>query len=258
YHQIYQMLLEPEQEEHFDQLMELLDKNWGEFLAVESRAMYKYAQNYCIRQLKLGNSRFWQESFSLFSKLLDNGLLLDEGHIAPTDFQNVCNVAIRLGKHLWAKEFLTTYGQKIPSAHQTNVLSFCRANLLSAQGKASEAIRLLQEVQFTDVSYQITARQMLLKLYLDQQDWDSALYHIDAFSIFTRRNKMLTKMDKKGQLAYLRMARKIVLLAEKSDKLSLVKRETEAQKIRESLLSIHPLNQRQWLIQRLDSLIESD
>lgn len=211
---IYRLLSEPHTA-HFQPLLLQLDALRAAISTEELRAMYKYAQNYCIRQINAGNSHYMAEIFRLYQALLHNELLFTpEGEISHTDYKNIATAALRQKAFEWATTFIADYAPRIAQPHRENAHTFCRASLLAETAQHKAAIKLLQQVQPTDVFYYLSARDLLLKLYYETQEYDTLHYQIEAYSLYLKRNAALSAAQIVPRAAFLRFAKRLARLAD--------------------------------------------
>lgn len=243
YHQILLTFSENDKQEHFKKLSELLDEHSFKFPPAEARDMYAYAQNYCIRKINAGETDYSQELFSLYKTCIQRELLLVDGFLSPWAFKNIVWVALRVGDVQWTDSFIKTYNKKINPKFRDNAYNYNYACLLFFQNKFGEALRLLNQVEFTDIFYGLSSRTMQIKIYYELNDWMPMQSAIEAFKVFLRRNKTLSENFKTTYNNFLKF----------TDKLSRIqKRERnklhELQKKIEDTKVVADIN---WLLQKI-------
>lgn len=187
-------LLKETSDEAFDQLIQALDSNQELLSKGTGLAMYSYAQNYCIRQINKGRKEFLNTLFHLYQQMLANQLLLEEdGSLAHWNYKNITTVALRLQKFNWVNEFLEKFKMKLKEDIRESVYRYNLAAANYEQTDYKAALKLLQQTDFTDVHYDLSARSMILKIYYEIEDDDALGYAIQAFEVFLRRNKSISK-----------------------------------------------------------------
>jgi len=184
---IYHSLTDSENEIHYEQLVELLQKESSRFAAHEARDMYGYALNYCTKQLNRGNQGYLGRIFQLYQQLLDKELLLEEGQLAHWHFKNIATVGIRLQEYDWVFQFLDQYREKIHPEQRENTYNYNLSVWYYEQKKYHQALQQLQKVSFSDVYYDLSARSLVLKIYCETSEFDSLDYHLKAFQSYLRR-----------------------------------------------------------------------
>lgn len=256
YFRIYQALAHPENPYQYEKMVEVLEESRVFFSPEEARAMYKYAQNYCIRKINQGEQVYETRLFELYQHLLQNQLILLEGKLAHTDFKNIITLGLKLKAYEWVKKFLPQYASSLMQPHAQNALNYAQAALLAETGDTQQAIRLLNQIDYADIFYQISARMLLVHLYYDQEDTDSLLYQISSFKQFLTRNKEIDTEKRNGHLQFLRFARKLARLREKKSYTDAEKIQAEVASLRQELTSKEGITQKSWLEEKL-TLVDS-
>ena len=214
YHQIY-LCLSQGTDEQYQDLVQMLEKLFGYFQPDEARGMYKHAQNFCIRKINEGVSPYLKELFQLYRRQLENELIYDRGILAHTDYKNMVTVGLRLKEYDWVEAFIYNYKDRVQSGFRENVFNFSLASYFFETGQTQQAIRVLLEVEFTDVYYQISSRQLLLKIFYETEEWESALYQVDSFGGFLRRNKEISAKNRTQHTNFLRWYKHLLRLKER-------------------------------------------
>ena len=220
----------------------------------EQRAMYKFAQNFCIRKINEGCPGYDLRLFNLFRELLAEDILLIDGQLSHTDCKNIVTIGVRIKALDWVSQFLDAYGPKVDDAFRENVLAYCRASLEAEKGHPQRAVRLLSTISHTDVHYQLSARQLLLRIYFYEEDMEGILYTIDAFRHFLQRNKEIPKARREYHLHFLRLFKRLSLLR---DRLPTYSRQEARQRIQQfhlQLVSSKSLANRAWLEEEVAAL----
>ncbi|MEM7372604.1 MAG: hypothetical protein AAF587_28545 [Bacteroidota bacterium] len=255
YRQIYLSLKHGDQQEHFAKLAELLESHQAELDQEEVRAMYKYAQNYCIRQINQGNSRYLNRLFDLYNNQLNNSRIFTNGMLSHTDYKNIATVGLRIHAYEWVHTFLETYRESVSPAFRMNVYNYCMASLYLEKAAYAQTIRLLQQVNFTDIHYRISAQYLLLKAYYETEDWDGLEYLIKAFVNYVRRTKEISPHNRTNHKNFLRILKKLIRLNERYGKERHIQ-----QAIKDLQAQIEDLPQiphDQWLREKVDQLLRT-
>jgi hypothetical protein len=192
YHQILRTLREPDQTDHYYQLLQLLEEHRSLFKQNEIFDMYVYAKNYCIIKINKGHIGFTQELFEFYKIMLANGILIRDGQMTQWDFKNLVSLGLRLKEFDWTNDFMNENRDKIDPVFRDNVWRFNMANLYFHQGDYHRTLGLLQEVEFTDVYYHLDAKSLLLKTYYETREWDSLQSLIEAFKVYLKRNRSIS------------------------------------------------------------------
>lgn len=196
YYRILMTLMESAHEDHYHQLRELLRRHESVVTKEELRDMYKYVLNYCIKKINLGNISWQGELFDIYKTTLENRVLLTEGFLSHRDFKNIVTISLRLKDLKWAEEFIPQYIAELQPAERESARMYNSANLLFHKNDFSGALRLLQQVDFSDIFYDLDARSIVLKTWFELDEDDSFEYHATAFRTFLKRNKSVSEYQR--------------------------------------------------------------
>ncbi len=187
YYQILMTFLENDNVEHFEKLKRLLDEHTSKFPPLEAKDMYAYAQNYTIRKINAGNQDFLDEYLHLSKAALEKNLLLVDGFLSPWAYKNIVSVALRVDDFTWTEQFIKNYRSKLSEKFRTNAYNYNLAYLLFFKGDYGEALKLINQVEFTDIFYALDSRTMQIKIYYQLEEWDPLQSAIEAFKVYMRR-----------------------------------------------------------------------
>lgn len=196
YYRILMTLRDSSDESHYQTLRALLHRHEAVVSTAELRDMYKYVLNYCIKKINLGNINWQEELFDIYKTTLANRVLLTEGFLSHRDFKNIVTISLRLRQLKWAESFIREYLRELQPAERENARMYNTANLLFHKGDFSGALRLLQQVEFSDIFYDLDARSIVLKTWFELDEEDSFEYHATAFRTFLKRNKSVSEYQR--------------------------------------------------------------
>ncbi|MEL7533828.1 MAG: hypothetical protein AAFN10_21115 [Bacteroidota bacterium] len=218
---IYKALSELQNTEHYHTWINWLSEHSQYFGPEEAADMYNYAQNYCVRKVNQGDASYLRNLFDLFTQLTEKELLLDKnGFIDHRKLKNMVTVGLRLQAFDWVDRFLHDHQEKMLPSYREDAFRFNLASLRYAQGRHSEALRLLQQVDFKDVFYLLSAKSLLLKIYFET-DEDMALeFQLENFRLFLARNRLVSSFQRNVHLNLLRFTRKLYRLREQKGMIS--------------------------------------
>lgn len=192
YYQILMTFVENENDAHFEKLKNLLQEHTDKFPPDEAKDMYAYAQNYAIRKINAGQQQFLREYFNLSRQALEKELLMVDGYLSPWTYKNIVIAALRAGEFEWTEQFIKSYKNKLNEKFRSNAYNYNLAYLLFFKGQYGDALRLINQVEFTDIFYALDSRTMLIKIYYQMDEWDPMQSAIEAFKVYLRRNKTLS------------------------------------------------------------------
>lgn len=257
YYHIF-LTLQPTASEHdYEALLLTLRRFRDRFSEQDRRAMYKYAQNFCIRKMNLGNPAYAEKLFALYQELLKEKILLFKGQLAHTDYKNIATTGIRVKALDWVETFMETYREHVVEEFRENVYAYCRASLELEKGNTQLAIRFLHQISHTDVHYQISVRQLLSKIYYQNDDLEGLLYTIQAYRHFLKRNREIPKSRRQAHLNFLTLLKSLALMRNRLPTYGQEKRKMTLLKYQERLQKTTSLSNRSWLTEAFDDLREN-
>lgn len=210
YYRILMTLLNPDDEKHFDTLSQLLKSHENVFKKPELRDMYQYLMNYCIKKINQGVSLYISTLADIYKIILTNKVIYNGQYLSQWDFKNMVVVGIRAGEQEWVKQFIENYHQELFPAERSNARIYNLAYYYFSTGEYRSALSLLQQVEFTDLYYQLDMRAILLKCYFEMDDQETFFYHIAAFRIFLSRNKLVSDYQRTIYRNMIRFSTKLI------------------------------------------------
>ena len=244
YFRLYGMLALPDHRQHFERLRLLLQANDHILREADLENVYNQAINYCNQQYRAGDPAFEGHMFSLYRRMLDLGLLWQANTLSANHFKNLVTLALRLGELAWASSFMESHAGRLEGKAKEAVYTYNLAHLRFFEGRHSEVLRLLQQVDFLDPFYRISAQMLMLKVYYEQRDIEPFLSLIDSFQGLIRRREW----PMRRKMSYLNFAR--LLKALMMVKIGRSQKEAFLRKLQQA----SPLIDREWLQQAAEAL----
>jgi hypothetical protein len=218
YYQAYLTLTSSEETEHHELLISLLEQHQHQFPDEAVKGLYQFAQNYCIKRLNQGDTSYLEKLFSLYRKQIENGAIFQGRHINQFDYKNVVTVGLRLGENEYIEQFIDDFKSRLPASIRENAYSYNLASFYYETSEFSQALKVLQAVDFTDIYYELSGRSLLLKLYYEQEDTEALLALIDSFKMYLRRQKLVSEYQHTVHINLLVFTKKMLRLREQRPK----------------------------------------
>jgi hypothetical protein len=227
YFRILMTLLESENEDHFHQLRKLLETHGTKFKVSELREMYQYVLNYCIKKINLGNISWQKTLFEIYKITIANKVLMSEGYLSHWDYKNIVTISLRQKEYDWCRNFIEKNKKFLLSAERENAYVYNLANLYFNSGEYSRSLKLLQQVEFSDLYYQLDSKSILLKTYFEMDETESFFYHATAFRTFLQRNKLVSDYQRTIYLNLIRFASQLMRTEGNKKKTELIRKKVE-------------------------------
>jgi tetratricopeptide (TPR) repeat protein len=186
--------------------------------------------------------------------LLEKEILLNNGKLPEWDFKNIVTVALRAGETSWAEKFINDYKNSLPEEVRENAYCYNKAAYYHSVGRFEEAMQLLQEVDFTDESYQVGSKIILLKSYFEMGEYNAAISLIDAFRRQIERSKTMSAYRKQSNINLLIAAKKIFKFQRAFDYSSKTVLKKYLKSIETSKQKLQPMANVDWVEEKLKSM----
>ncbi len=220
-----EMLSQPDDLMHFQQLMSLLQQFSADFEPDDARELYNYAINFTIRKGNQGELVYREYTGALYRDLLDKGLLLIEGRLPSQTLKNIIMIHCSLGELDWVETFIEDYRDRLPKDTDPVIITYNEAILAYFRKDYAKAIQVLKEVVSLlkdDLFYEIDARAFLWKSYFENyenlslEEVDEMERMYDAFRIFIDRNNKLSEIHKRRYRNFVREFRRLQVMQQQS------------------------------------------
>lgn len=226
------------------------------------RLVYELLLNDLLRELKKNDSpQLLQRTLEQYEWGVSDRLLYVNGYIKPQHFKNYVSAAARLNDYSKAVRFMHAHNHEIEPQFRSQMLSLCFAIIRFEMGKFEQIKKKLAAVEFVQLFFAINVRMILLKVEYELEFQSELLVFkpkaldiqrksladkITVFMNYIRSHKSLAEKEKEPLLNRLKFFRRLVN-ARTLNKL---------QTLRYDLDHTFPLDNRSWLVQKVDKRIE--
>jgi len=247
YLQALRMLTETDQAAHFFELKNLLSQHINLFSRHELQSLYHYCLNYCVRQINSGQGAFYREVLDLYKLLLQENILLQNGHLSQWAYNNIITAGIRLREYDWTGEFIQHYREYLQPDAQHNAYTYNLATLFYEKGEYANALQQLQNVEFTDAFYHLSAKIIQLKSYYALNETEPFMALLEATRKFLARNHQLSDYQKKSNANFVKLSRKLYQLRQCKALVSARNFHQRSADLLGQVQRMQPLSNKDWL-----------
>ncbi len=212
----------------------------------ESTELYDSVYNYYVWELNKGND-VYGELFELIDFGMTSKLLLKQDLLDPTDYRNAVIVACRCNEYDWALNFVEEYKSHLAPEYRRSAYSFNKARIHMNMHNYEEAVDMLRDVEYEDVTYNINSKLMLMHAFYELDEYDVLESTIKAFKVFLRRRRNISKSRKANFTDHCDVLYHIIKASERRDP----KRLFQASKILDNNPAIP---NKFWLRERIDEI----
>jgi len=192
YKQYISTINEDDEASYFD-LCKLAEENIDCFSKHEGRFLYYALLNYAAQKINTGNSSYFKHTFEIQKKMLAQGFLDQNGVLPDLSFRNLVISSLALKEFDWAYDFIENYHSFLPKNIRSNAYNYNLAYYYCEINKYEEAHKLLWNVEYKNLMYNLNAKAMLLRIYYETDEEEALDSHISAFKVYLMRNKMIAK-----------------------------------------------------------------
>ena len=242
YYHCYQAVVIGGKGKAFQELREVMDRYQAGFPNSEMRDIYLLAINYCIRRSNTGEEAFIAEALALYRQSLEKGYLLQDGVMPESAFGNISSLAIRLKEYEWAEYFTEHYYQRLPPAFRQTLYLLNLGKLHYAQGKTTQALRHLAQVEAKAPFLYLGAKVIQLKIFYETGELDALDSLLSSLKTYLQRYKKLGYRRTHYQY-FLRFTQRLIRLAPYDKK----GRKVLAEDIRDTKL----FQEKEWFLKQL-------
>ncbi len=240
---LIQMLLDENHTPHYDAYLQQLEESKAVIEPTDLKRLYFYAINYCVRKIASGQN-FQQNLLELYMTGLEEGFLFqNNGQLSPWTYKNIVQLALAQQQQEWAEAFIHGYAPKLPGNYQKDAFHYNLAVLYYMQKSYDEAMYYLNQVNYTNLSFKLWSREMLLKIYFEEGEEEALFSLIISFETLIRRNKTLSRKQKSSYSNFLKLTSK------------LLKRRVPIEKIQQEIQETAALRERKWLLEQCQKKI---
>lgn len=236
---VFEMLSDQATSSAFEQLQRWLLHHTTGFTLIDLKELHLYAINFCARRMREGQDQYTEDALKLYLNGIQGGALLENGYFSPWSFGNVVKLALRLERFDWIETFMHEHQSYLQEQFRENTMLYNRAELYCYKGEFKKALRLLIQVEFSDLSYHLGSRIMLSKIYYELEEEEALLSLLEAFAKFLKRRKELSEGIRQTCLNFCEALQ------------SIVRGKTEG--LQERIKTLPLLTDRDWLLEKLAS-----
>lgn len=195
YYHIMKMLGDEETaQEEYNQVKALFQSSLSSFSETDKQNILSHLLNFCIRQIREQVDRrpFLEEALNLYIFGIESKIYLPNNQLSPWHFKNIIKLAFNLGNFDWAENFMYQYSPNLQETFRENALYYNLADLYYQKKDYDKAMKFLNQVEFTDIHYNLNAKLLLLKIYYELDEEEALLSLLASFSVYLKRNKYLS------------------------------------------------------------------
>ncbi len=243
YYQILLTYKDPKNEAHYDLLKDLIAKHIHLFPETEAKEILDAALNYSLKRMNAGEVEYIRETYNLYIKSLENGVLFVRGQITPWSFKNIVTTGLRLKEFDWIENFIQTYSVHLDPRYRTNAITFNLAQLYFYKKEYQKVISQLSQVEYDDMTYNLNSKTLLMASYYELDEIEALHSLLETFRVYLNRNKELPATRRKHYLNTISIVRKLSKITDGNKK--------QIEKLTKELESAKGVVSKNWILEKL-------
>ena len=234
------------EEHYFRALKKFALDNVANFDNVTMTYIFGALTNYCTIKCNLGVKKFKLERYKIYQILDEKKIFDHDKYISYVDFLNAIISSLEINKVDWAEYFYNKNKDRIFPSLQEDTLNLAKAQILYMKKNYTDAIKLINNVSYTNHYFYLRSKMLLARLYYDKNELEPIIYLLDAAKHFLKRNTKVTKMNRDAFGNFFNFMTKILSL--KGHKKPNIK------ELRDELLKQTNVSSKEWLLRKLDEM----
>lgn len=129
----------------------------------------------------------------------------------PVDlFRNILFQATKLQEFSWLEDFIEGYSTQLHPNRRNDVINYSYAHLYFERNAYDESLTYLSRIKMDEFSYGLDAKNLYLKIYYDQGDYDSAFSFARSYLKYLNENPMVSESRREGNINFVKYTTKLI------------------------------------------------
>ncbi|MCI5056373.1 MAG: hypothetical protein MRY83_09710 [Flavobacteriales bacterium] len=239
------ILIQKNDEQSYYALKDFINIQTKAFTKRDLRDLYVFMTNFCIQQSNLGKAAFRKELFEIYKFLLKEKIIIEGKYLHLYDYKNIATAALQLGEMRWLEEFTEQFSDYLSPKFRKSAKAYNLARIAFNNNALKNALRILNEVDYADLYYELGFRVLKLKIFYERSDFEIFLADIKSFKLFLKRSKLVSKYQKQLYFEFLKWALFLFHFSNGQKKVS---------DFYEVLINTSTLPDKSWIKEKMDEL----
>ena len=178
----------------------------------ETLDLFTYGLNYAILRWYKAPVEFGKHLSDLYTRLLEKGLLLENGKLPPAYYKNITALMCKMEEVDWAAQFVEEWKDRVGGKDQELLYRYNLAvvNFHKQNYKALIPLLYNELNQFSDILYGMAARVYLSRALWLLEEYDMLGQVLSAFHVYMKRNLKVVDREKKLHLNFIAIFQKLL------------------------------------------------
>ena len=245
------MILKTNDEKYFYTVKNLVQKHEKSLTPERLNYFYLYLENFCLRKIRAGETRFRREVFEILKLKLKKNIYKGEPIMHRYFYRNILLTAAKLKEFDWANNFIESYKNELHPDVREAVYCYCKAFLEAEKNNFEKSLDYLSTLKTDDLYLKIDLKFLQARLYYELDWYDVLNSAIDSMRHFLKSNKFIPE-NRRPQFST------FVKLLSSLNNTRLKKDEMKIMELKDIILKTEDLQWKDWFIKKIEELEAND
>ncbi|MBZ0203957.1 MAG: hypothetical protein K8I03_13140 [Ignavibacteria bacterium] len=241
--------------EYFNKIKALFNK-YSSKLDKSMQVRFKsLLTNICLRNITLGKSEFHYEFEQIYSVIIRNKeYYIDdrEHYFDKRLFKAIIVTSLYLKKINWAEEFLKNYIGRIDPQFKEHQHQYGLACIEFSKSNFEKALDHAAKIEQKQVIYKIDTKNLMARIYYETKSFESLLSIIDSYKHLIKNSSLQDEDYSSSHSGFIKVTEGLVKIIQKG------KSKNEVSKLKHKTEKMNQLNNKSWLLEKIDELETSN
>lgn len=249
YYYSYKTFINMDDEDSYAKCKKLLFENFHLMSKTEQYSSFVNLINCCNDRFKISRQRYLKEYFEILKFMLSNKLhkAEAESYISLLMYEAILSSAIALGETDWAEDFALEYIEEVHPDQRENLKNYALAQLYFAKGNYDYALANYQKINQEVFVLKLNVKVLLLKIYYEISEFDSAFSLIDSFRHFLSNNKNISERNNITYSNFLKFIKEMI-------KLKMIPNKESLELLKKNLVNTELVTNKEWILKKVKEL----
>ena len=181
----------------------------------DNEFLFTKLEGYCILKTKnkvVSNYDYDRELFEIYKTILSGKYFQTESnkYISVDLFRNIVIRAIKLKELGWLEGFIYDYGQHVHPKRRLDIINFAYAMLYFERNAYEQSLDYLGNIKMDEFIYNLDTRNLYLRIYFEQRDFNTAIPFVKAYREFINTNELISHSVKVEHENFLKFTNKLI------------------------------------------------
>lgn len=231
-------------------------EDFPEFDITTQRQLYSHLLNFCSKKIRLGTFSYRQEKHKIYQEALSKKIFTSGLYFSAQHFLLIAKNALKLGCFEWAETFVNNYKYDLNPKFESQVF-LAKAYTYFYTKNYEEALACLIKINYSKDFFSILQYRVLwIQIHYENETIDDSLATnaLEALRQYLSNEQKMSTRIKSSHLNFMKLTKRLLRLR---TQVKYHKKESLIIKLKTDIQETIFLDERDWLLNKIDSLIAS-